>query len=139
MNISDAGNPGLAPIPVDTKWDKSNIQIFWGEIAPSDHLVQIYENEKVFMNTLEGFVGDGFIRNESIIVVATPDHLTSLKERMQDHGFDIDALEVSDQFIAMSVDQATSAFMVNDWPDENLFSAFIGSLMTRAQKNNHKQ
>jgi hypothetical protein len=25
------------------EWENSNVQIFWGEIAPCDHLVQIYE------------------------------------------------------------------------------------------------
>ena len=26
-------------------WENSNIQAFWGEIAPCDHLIQIYESD----------------------------------------------------------------------------------------------
>lgn len=34
---------------LDTKdWEKTNMQVFWGEIAPCDHVVQIYENDEVF-------------------------------------------------------------------------------------------
>lgn len=40
-------------------WKNTNIQVFWGEIAPCDHLIQIYENESHFLNTLEGFAGSG--------------------------------------------------------------------------------
>jgi hypothetical protein len=35
------------------------IEAFWGEIAPSEHLVQIYESDSAFTDTLEGFVAGG--------------------------------------------------------------------------------
>jgi len=34
----------------------SGADVFWGEIQPCEHLVQIYDIENVFLDTLEGFV-----------------------------------------------------------------------------------
>jgi hypothetical protein len=119
-------------------WEKSNIQIFWGEIAPCDHLVQIYENDAVFMNTLEGFTGDGFIKGESVIVIATQKHLDFLKQRLNSQGFNIDDLISTDQYIPVNAEECIEHFMVNNWPDEELFNQFASSLIKRGQKNDRK-
>ena len=34
----------------------NGIGVFWSEIPPCDHLVQIYETEGVWLDSLEGFV-----------------------------------------------------------------------------------
>jgi len=34
-------------------------EVFWGEIAPCEHLVQIYDNDGAFLDSLEGFVAGG--------------------------------------------------------------------------------
>ena len=57
-------------------------QVFWGEIAPCEHIAQFYENDGVLIDTLTGFVAGGLERGESTIVIATPDHLRSLEERL---------------------------------------------------------
>jgi hypothetical protein len=119
-------------------WDNSNIQVFWGEIAPCDHLVQIYENDIIFLNTLEGFVGDGFLKNESVIVIATPEHIHNLNLRLINQGFDIDALKATDQYILMDASDAAAEFMLGDWPDDKLFTSFVSSLFARAQSGNRK-
>ena len=39
-------------------------EVFWGEISPCEHLVQFYEEDGVFLDTLEGFVGGGLRAGE---------------------------------------------------------------------------
>lgn len=119
-------------------WRKSNLQVFWGEIAPCDHLVQVYESDAVFLNTLEGFVGDGFMKGESVVIIATSEHLDHLNGRLTRHGFDLEALIATDQYIPVDVEESIAAFMVNNWPDELLFTEFVTSLLARGQKNNRK-
>lgn len=119
-------------------WKKSNLQVFWGEIAPCDHVVQIYENDHVFLNSLEGFVGSGLIAGESIIIIATNEHLIALEERLNTQGFNLDSLALADRYIRLEAGEALSRFMVNGWPDEDLFFDFITSILHRAQKNNGK-
>ena len=79
------------------EWQTSNIQVFWGEIAPCDHMVQVYENEKIFLDTLEGFAGTGFLANDSVVIIATSKHLDALNTRLISQGFDLNALIGSDQ------------------------------------------
>ena len=117
-------------------WKTSNIQVFWGEIAPCDHVVQIYENDKVFIDTLEGFIGSGILAGDSVIIIATKEHLKILEGRLMKQGFNIHSLSKSDRYITLDAKEALSNFIVNDWPDEILFIEFISKLIQRAQKNN---
>lgn len=113
-------------------WSKSNFQIFWGEIAPCDHLVQFYESNHIFLNTLEGFIGDGFLKGENVIIIATPEHISEINARLVSQNFDIEKLTATGAYIAVEVSEAISKFMINDWPDEKLFIEFVNSLLTQA-------
>ena len=59
---------------------------FWGEMAPCEHLVQIYEDDDSFLDKLEGFVASGLDAGESVVVIATPGHLSSLHRRLLKRG-----------------------------------------------------
>lgn len=119
-------------------WKKSCLRIFWSEVASCDRIVQIYDNENIFLNSLEGFAGDGLIKQESILVVATSGHLFRLRNRLILQGFDIDSLTANNQYIPLNIEDCLSEFMVNDWPDEALFSQFVTQHMLRAQKHTGK-
>jgi hypothetical protein len=120
------------------EWKNSNIKVFWGEIAPCDHLVQIYENNTIFLNTLEGFAGSGLLSGDSVVVIATKDHLASLNERLKKQGFDLDHLIKTDHYFPLDAHDTLSRFMINNWPDESLFEEYISQLVTRATTNNRK-
>jgi len=126
---------------LDTKvepWQRSNLQVFWSELAPSDHIVQIYENDKVFLDSLEGFAGSGILAGEAVILIATKEHLRAIRERLENHGFDIASLIASDRFIGLEATETLSKFMVNNWPDEQLFFETVKAVFKRAQRNSHK-
>lgn len=116
-------------------WQQSNLQVFWGEIAPTEHLVQIYENDTVFMNTLEGFAGNGILNGDNVIIIATKDHLKTLNQKLTNHGFDIKDLIEKDKYIPLEASEVLNQFMVNGWPDEKLFTAAISGILKRAQAN----
>lgn len=44
---------------IGNDWRRVNADIFWCEDALCDHVVQIYENDGVFLDALAGFVGGG--------------------------------------------------------------------------------
>lgn len=119
-------------------WASSSIQAFWGEIAPCDHLVQIYQNDLTFLNTLEGFAGDGFIKGESVVIIASPNHIEQLNKRLAVHGFDIEKLKADDQYIPLDAQDSLDSFMVNDWPDEKLFNMMVANVMERATKDDRR-
>lgn len=119
-------------------WENSNIQAFWGEIAPCDHLIQIYESEKIFLDTLEGFAGAGILAGDSVVIVATASHLQSLNERLRKQGFNLESLALEHKYIPLEANETLSKFMVNDWPDEDLFRSLVSALLRNATKNNRK-
>ena len=77
------------------------IEVFWGEIAPCEHLVQIYDEEGVFLDSLEGFVAGGLGRRRRIVVIATPAHRRALEDRLGARGLDVEAARAKDQYIAL--------------------------------------
>jgi len=120
------------------KWEKSPAQVFWGEIAPSEHVVQIYEDDQVFLDLLTGFVGGGLKANECVIVIATAPHLAALDDRLSSEGFNVFELKLRDQFIPLNAEKTLEEFMINGWPDENLFRHMVTQLIFRAHKHKRK-
>ncbi len=112
--------------------------VFWGEMAACDHCVQIYEDDGVFLDALEGFVAGGIRQGDAIILIATPKHLAGLAQRLADNGFDVEAAIGRGQFIACDAKAALSQFMVNGWPDEALFRATVTGLLEQARVHSRK-
>ncbi|OSZ76868.1 hypothetical protein CAP36_10555 [Chitinophagaceae bacterium IBVUCB2] len=119
-------------------WKKSTLQVFWGEIAPCDHIIQIYENDKVFLDSLEGFIGSGLIAGDGIIIIATPEHVEAIENRLKNQGFDMNILKSEGKYIALDAAEMLAKFMVNNWPDEKLFDELITALFKQAHQHNQK-
>jgi hypothetical protein len=129
MNISTNKN---------REWQQADAQIFWGEIAPSEHVVQIYESEQVFLDLLGGYVSGGIRNGDSVVIIATPAHIRALNERLKADGFDPFYLTLKDQFIPLDAEETLSKFMVNGWADEILFRHTITEVIKRAKRYNRK-
>ena len=106
---------------------------FWGELAPCDHLVQIYEDETRFMETLEHFVGDGLSSGQAVVLIATSSHLTWLESRLREAGHDVTAAREADAYIALDAASTLAEFMVDGWPDTARFFEVIGAVVERAK------
>lgn len=119
-------------------WNKKGVNVFWGEIAPCDHILQIYETDQEFITSLEGFVTGGFNNGESVVVIATPEHLRALNGRLRKRGFDLFALALQDQYIPLSAEDTLAQFMINGWPDQNLFYHLLTNLLLRARKTDRR-
>jgi len=119
----------------EAAWIKSSPQVFWGEIAPYEHVVQIYENDNAFLDLLADFIVEGVNTKECVIVIATKIHQEELDKRLILAGYEPSTLVSSGQLISIDAEEALTKFMVNDWPDENLFNQLITELITRAKGN----
>jgi hypothetical protein len=108
-------------------------EVFWGEISPCDHLVQIYDEDAALLDALEGFIGGGLLKGDSAIVIATPTHLQGLSRRLHSQGLDVDAASFEDRYIALDAANTLSRFMRNGWPDEQLFSECVSGILRRAR------
>jgi hypothetical protein len=116
---------------------------FWGEISPSDHLVQIYKDDAVFLDSLEGFVAGGITSGDGVIVIAVPAHLAALEHRLLSRGIDPLHVSESGQFLALDARETLAKFMVELrfdgalewWPDEDRFRVLIQELIDRCGTN----
>jgi hypothetical protein len=113
----------------------SGTQILLRRIAPNDHAIALYEKPGQFINDLVTFVRDGFKAGETIVVVATSQHLLTIQNEMRAEGFDIFYMTLRGQFITFDVETVLDKFMVNDWPDEVLFKHVVLNLAAKALKN----
>lgn len=119
-------------------WKQSNIQTFWGEIAACHHLVQVYENERVFIETLEGFAGSGFLTGESVVVIATPAHLSALNSRLKNQGFQLEALINKQQYIPVDAEQLLQKLSPKTTLEKKFLSEFISDLLSSASRSGRK-
>ncbi len=117
-----------------TDWKKSSSKVFWAEIAPTEHVVQIYENDDKFLDLLLGFVSAGIEAEECTIVIGTSIHLASLNAKLALNGFNVDQIIHDAYYVPMDAEDALSKFMVNGWPDENLFNHLVTTLISRAKR-----
>jgi hypothetical protein len=120
------------------EWKQASSNVFWGELAPCDHVVQIYENDDVFLDLLNGFVSGGVNSGDSVIVIATPSHLGALNSRLENLGFNISDLRSKNLYLPVDAEQMLSEFMVNDWPDETLFMSIVSDLIAKAKMDNRQ-
>ena len=120
-------------------WKKSKLDIFWGEIAPCDHVLQIYENDEVFLNALAGFVGDGINSGDSCIIIATDIHLEALEKKLENYGVHVRLLAADNRYIPLNAKEMLSRFMVNGWPDETLFMHTVSEILKEARSTNHRR
>ena len=121
---------------IDSGWQKSKAKVFWGEIAPCEHVLQIYEDDDSFLDVLTNFVGDGINSAESVIVIASQAHIDGLESRLRAHGINVSGLAESNAYLPVNAEEALSKFMVNGWPDEALFTEAITEIINKAKKAN---
>lgn len=117
---------------------KNSTDVFWGEIAPCEHLLQFYENDGVLLDTLAGFVGGGLRAGESAIVIATPQHLDDLEARLETAGLDLPAALSEDWYIPLDAEQTLSKFIRNGLPDDELFEEVVTEVLERARRGGRR-
>lgn len=114
-------------------------EIFWGEMAPCEHVVQMYADDSVFLDALEGFVGSALRDGESAIVIATAAHLHGLEKRMRDHGVDVESAVREDRYVARLAEEVLAEFMVQGWPDPALFESTVSRLIEVARGGTNRK
>jgi hypothetical protein len=122
----------------DGPWSQSSYEVFWGELAPYDHVVQIYQDEDNFLELLAGFVSSGVASGDCTIVIATPSHIEALNGRLKMLGHSVADLIASRQYAPVDATEVLSKFMIHNWPDENLFKIEVDKLIRIAKADERR-
>src|ERR1700683_3123322 len=90
----------------ESNWRQHGADIFWGEIAPCEHSVQIYDDDAAFLDCLEGFVVGGLNTGDEVIIIATEPHRKSLENRLRAKGVNLAAKCLDGQFFSLDAEEA---------------------------------
>ncbi len=104
------------------------------------HEVQFYSDESAFLLGATCFIEAALKAGRPVIVVATESHRTSLLEALLARGVDSAAAIEQGLYFPLDVDEALSAFMVNNLADSVRYLKFVGDLVSssaRAAKAKH--
>lgn len=116
----------------------SKSSVFWGEIAPCEHIAQFYTGDSALVETLIGFVSAGLNAGEGVIVIATSEHLSALNRGLVEAGIELPAAIIHDRYIPLEAESALRNFMVDRWPDEHLFADFVAGVIGRASSGGRR-
>lgn len=108
-------------------------QVFWAEMSRCEHVVQIYGDDRIFLDGLAGFVEQGLASGEASIVIATALHLHGLEARLRSAGIDLNRALAENRYIPRLAEDVLETFMVDEWPDEARFLATLGELLAKAR------
>lgn len=120
-------------LPMNLEVARPGVDTFWGEMAPCEHVLQVYRSENVFMDTLAGFIGDGLERGEATIVIATAAHRSSLEVRLREAGHDLDSARADARYIALDAAETLSRFLRQGFPDTACFERVVRDVVLQAR------
>jgi methionine synthase I (cobalamin-dependent) len=112
-------------------WLQESSRIFWGEIAPCDKQLSDYDNDTTFFDALENYVIEGIEKGETVILIATKNHLKNIQRSLKNKRYNIISLIESEQIYLIDVSATIKHFVINGWPNDILFVEHMGKLVAR--------
>ena len=94
-----------------------------GRGAGHFHAVRFYEDAQSLARMVATFVAEGFIESLPAVVIATPDHLDAILEKLSGMSFDLDHLKQQNDLIVLDAREALALFMVDGMPSAEKFES----------------
>jgi hypothetical protein len=103
-------------------------------VRDGDHLVQFYEDDKFLIDSLATFVAQGFVEEQSVVLILTPEHRAGLEKKLR--AADIDPADYNERGLYFAYDAADTlaCFMVEGQPNPRRFRATIEPIITVASQ-----
>jgi len=98
------------------------------------HEVEFYGNEESFLIRCTRFIGRALANGDAAIVIMTPSHSNSLRQKLEAEGCDIAEAMEQGRYVAMEPSDVFSALLENDEPDAERFMKASGELLATALK-----
>jgi len=101
--------------------------------AMTNHSVHFYENDAVLLNGLTEFFANALDSGGACLIIATRPHRAEIADRLEQAGFDLFRLTQAHRYINLEAFQTLSQFLVEGWPDQQLFARTIEAVLLRAR------
>ncbi|HET9220377.1 MAG TPA: response regulator [Terriglobia bacterium] len=102
------------------------------------HEVQFYSSEAQLIERVTQFVGSAMNAGTPAILLATRSHETSVAERLQRMGFDMNRAVHKGAYIPLEASDTLSRIMVNGMPDRDRFCRGLASILETAAQGTMK-
>jgi hypothetical protein len=117
------GSPGKAE-----PWDG-----IVADAAPSDHIVQLYQDESFLSRAVCRFAGAALANGEGLILVPTLAHWNLFRPRLEAEGVDVEAARERGQLTVVDADAFLPRFMRDAMPDSPLFLGLAADVISQAR------
>ena len=104
-----------------------------------NHQAHFYADDASFLGGFRRFIESALDDGVPVIVVATEAHRTSLYQRLQARGRNVNADIEQGRYLPLDVADTLATFMVNDMPDPALFLKAATDLVVSAEKASKEQ
>ena len=101
--------------------------------APSDHIVQLYQDEQFLNRAVCRFAASALAHGEGVILVPTAAHWEAFCPRLEAEGVDIKSAQSKGQLTIVDADELLPRFMGESMPDGPLFMGLAGEVVAKAR------
>lgn len=102
------------------------------EAAPSDHIVQLYQDEDFLNRAVCRFAGAALAHGEGVILVPTAAHWNAFRPRLEAEGVDVERARERGQLTVVDADGFLPRFMRNEMPDSPVFLGLAADVIGQA-------
>ena len=103
-----------------------------GRDAGHFHAVRFYEDAQSLARMVATFVAEGFIESLPAVIIATPDHLDAILEKLNGMSFDLDHLKQHNDLVVLDAREALALFMVDGMPNAEKFESAMLPVIDKA-------
>ena len=103
------------------------------DAAPSDHIVQLYQDQDFLNRAVCRFAGAAIANGEGIILVPTLTHWKSISTRLVAEGVNVEAARKRRQLTVVDADEFLPRFMRDAMPDSPLFLGLAADVIGEAR------
>ena len=118
------------------QWDRVAKSEPWHRVvsdaAPSDHIVQLYQDQDFLNRAVCRFAGAALANGEGIILVPTLSHWNAIRPRLEAEGVDVDAARDRGQLAVVDADEFLPRFMRDAMPDSPVFLGLAADIIGQA-------
>ena len=98
------------------------------------HAVRFYENKESLCRIVAEFLGEGLVAHEPAVVIGTPEHCAGIIAELRTRHFDIEGMLQARDLVVLDARETMSAFMVDGFPDSDLFHATTSEAIERVSR-----
>jgi hypothetical protein len=103
------------------------------DAAPSDHIVQLYQDDEFLNYAVCYFAAAGLANGESVILFPTLAHWDAMRPRLEAEGVDVRGAEKRGQLTMVDANELLPSFLRNDMPDPGVFEDAVGDIIGEAR------